>query len=159
LVVERERLLHEQTEAQARELALIEATRRMDEFLGTASHELRTPLTNITANVQLAGRQLRGLGQHATQLDVQESGGHENLRCRMERSALILERTEWQAARRDRLVGDLLDVSRIQSGKLELRQSNARQSDHAHVVVVEFTICLKLGKRLLRETRAESLIR
>jgi GAF domain-containing protein len=45
MVMERARLRHEREEARAREVALAEANRRMDEFLGIASHELRTPLT------------------------------------------------------------------------------------------------------------------
>ncbi|HEX8032740.1 MAG TPA: PAS domain S-box protein, partial [Ktedonobacterales bacterium] len=47
LVIQRDHLLSERTEAQARELALLEANRRMDEFLSIASHELRSPLTTI----------------------------------------------------------------------------------------------------------------
>src|SRR5215468_6166497 len=42
-----EGLLQERAEACASELALREAKRRMDAFLGIASHELRTPLTSI----------------------------------------------------------------------------------------------------------------
>src|SRR5207237_10526669 len=59
LVIERERLLRERAEARANELALREANRRMDEFLGMTSHELKTPLTSIKGNTQLAVRQLR----------------------------------------------------------------------------------------------------
>lgn len=58
LVLERQRLLQERAQAQANELALREANRRMDEFLSIASHELRTPLTVIKGNVQLAQRRL-----------------------------------------------------------------------------------------------------
>ncbi|TMC86009.1 MAG: PAS domain S-box protein, partial [Chloroflexi bacterium] len=48
LVIERDRLLRERAEARANELALREANRRMDEFLGMTSHELKTPLTSRT---------------------------------------------------------------------------------------------------------------
>ena len=119
LIVERERLLREQAEGQARELALSEANRRMDEFLGIASHELRTPLTSIMANVQLTGRQLRGLSQQAVVLET--AAGTYGLQTRLERTELLLERTERQMVRLDRLVGDLLDSTRIQAGKLEMR--------------------------------------
>src|SRR5260370_34855771 len=61
ILLERARLLRERAEARATELALRDANRRMDEFLGIASHELRTPLTTIKANIQLAGRQLKKL--------------------------------------------------------------------------------------------------
>jgi signal transduction histidine kinase/FixJ family two-component response regulator len=116
LIVERERLLGEQAASQARELALVEATRRMDEFLGIASHELRTPLTSITANVQMARRQFERASQQAAHLEPAHS-----LRPSLERSEVLLGRAERQLVRLDRLVGDLLDTSRLQAGKLEMR--------------------------------------
>ncbi|HET9111025.1 MAG TPA: ATP-binding protein, partial [Ktedonobacterales bacterium] len=115
LVVERVRLLREREAARLRELALEEATRRMDEFLGIASHELRTPLTSVSANVQMAARTLGALSTAITDVIP------ETLAARMQRSRDLLERTNRQTARLDRLVGDLLDTSRIQAGKLELR--------------------------------------
>ena len=63
LVLERDRLHREHEEARLRELALAEANRQMDEFLGIASHELRTPLTSVTANVQIVSRQLRSFDE------------------------------------------------------------------------------------------------
>jgi signal transduction histidine kinase len=93
-----------------------EATRRMDEFGGIASHELRTPLTSMTANLQLARRQLGRVSQQVARLEP-ANGSVPTL----ERAELLLERAERQMVRLDRLVGDLLDVSRIQAGKLEMR--------------------------------------
>ncbi|MGZ3682091.1 MAG: sensor histidine kinase, partial [Ktedonobacterales bacterium] len=134
LVLQRERLLSEREGARAEALALTEATRRMDEFLGIASHELRTPLTSITGNVLLAGRQLQSL-QHVSDMARQE--GLDSLRKRLERSALLLQRTERQVVRMDRLVGDLLDVSRIQAGKLELRPEPCDLLTIVHEAVLE----------------------
>jgi PAS domain S-box-containing protein len=114
LVFERERLLHEREEARANELALREANRRMDEFLGIVSHELRTPLTTIKANIQVAERQLNGMMRTGAVSAADLAG-------RLERLQGLLTRAERQVERQNRLVGDLLDVSRIQSGKLELR--------------------------------------
>ncbi|MGH2487557.1 MAG: PAS domain-containing protein, partial [Ktedonobacterales bacterium] len=59
VVLEHERLLRERAAARAEALALTEANRRMDEFLGIAGHELRTPLTTVKANLQLAERRMR----------------------------------------------------------------------------------------------------
>ena len=102
LVFERERLLRERSEAQATELALRTANRRMEDFVGMISHELKTPLTSIKGNTQLAIRQLK------TSMQT------------FERIIGLYEATEQQSRRLNRLVDDLLDVSRSQAGHLEL---------------------------------------
>ncbi|HVB20841.1 MAG TPA: ATP-binding protein [Ktedonobacteraceae bacterium] len=106
LVIERERLLRERANARANELALREANRRMDEFLGMTSHELKTPLTSIKGNTQLAVRQLR------TSLQ-----GIQNLQG-------MMESTEQQIKLLDRLVNDLLDISRAQDSQLTLSEEH-----------------------------------
>ncbi|MFC3560276.1 ATP-binding protein [Pedobacter jamesrossensis] len=74
---------------------------RKDEFLSIASHELKTPLTTIK-------------GFHQLLLKSMEDGKTKNY---LQRSASQLERLE-------RLIGDLLDVSKINAGKLTLNQDN-----------------------------------
>ena len=120
VALEREHLLRVSAEAKAGELAAVEARRRMDDFLGIASHELRTPLTSITANVQMARRQLDRLFAAAPSGETRSADEQANLE-RLQRSALLLERMDRQMARMDRLVSDLVDSARIQAGKLELR--------------------------------------
>ncbi|HWW77226.1 MAG TPA: HAMP domain-containing sensor histidine kinase, partial [Pyrinomonadaceae bacterium] len=85
------------------------ANRVKDEFLSTLSHELRTPLTSIIGWTSLmrAGR-VKG--------DVQ---------------AQALETIERNARIQSRLIDDLLDLSRIISGKLLL---DTREVDLASVV-------------------------
>lgn len=114
LVLERQRLLRERAESAARELALRESNNRMEEFLGIASHELRTPLTTIKANVQLAQRRSRALIQKAEQLP-----GDANTKIAAVHD--MLTRAERQIDVLNRLVGDLIDISRIQTGKLQLQ--------------------------------------
>jgi signal transduction histidine kinase len=101
--------LEQAVEARTRELR--EANRRMDEFLAIAGHELKTPLTTIKGNLQLARRRLARL------VGPQADAEHLTLA----RILLELERAEAQTGRLNRLVNDLLDVSHIQAGKLELR--------------------------------------
>ena len=114
-ITERERMQREQEEARANELALREANRRMDEFLGIISHELRTPLTTIKGNVQLARLRLRtSLKEVPANKDV--------LRNMLEEVQMMLERAERQTNVQNRMVSDLLDISRLQADKLELRQ-------------------------------------
>ncbi|HYP01055.1 MAG TPA: PAS domain S-box protein [Pyrinomonadaceae bacterium] len=75
-----------------------EANRLKDEFLATVSHELRTPLTAILGWSHL----LRG-GQ------LEDEG-----------AARALETIERNARSQSQLIDDLLDVSRIVTGKLRL---------------------------------------
>ncbi len=114
LVIERERLLWERAEIYARELALRETKERMDEFLGIVSHELRTPLTTIKGNVQLARLRLSScLREVPADGDV--------LRNMLEEIQTMLARAERQVNVQNRLVSDLLDISRLEVDKLELR--------------------------------------
>jgi PAS domain S-box-containing protein len=147
LVLERERLLQERAEAQASALALREANAQMDTFLGMAGHELKTPLTSIKLALQLAERRIRHLTRRAPAV------AHE-LAPLVEQSMLA----ESQVARLERLVNDLLDVSRIQAGKLELRLESAdlativhkaaeeqRQANPARTIVVQVPADLRMS--------------
>jgi signal transduction histidine kinase len=79
------------------------ADRRKDEFLAFLGHELRNPLTPIVAGLELVGQRLGIL--HPSDAALLAT-------CRtMQRQARHLTR----------LVDDLLDISRINSGKIELR--------------------------------------
>ncbi len=95
--VEGERLALLEREREARQLAE-EANRLKDEFLATVSHELRTPLNAI-----LGWARLLAMGR----LDEATSIG-------------ALETIERNAKTQAQLIEDLLDVSRIISGKLRL---------------------------------------
>ncbi|HEY7347001.1 MAG TPA: PAS domain S-box protein [Ktedonobacterales bacterium] len=114
LVVERERLLRERAEARASELALRETNAHMDAFLGMAGHELKTPLTSVKLALQLAERRIHRLVQC-------EKAEGADLAPFLEQVA----RAEHQTDRLDRLVNDLLDVSRVRAGKLELHPEPA----------------------------------
>ncbi|HEV7506438.1 MAG TPA: sensor histidine kinase [Thermoanaerobaculia bacterium] len=87
-------------ELRARAEALAEADRRKDEFLAMLAHELRNPLGAI-AN---ASYLIEQLGPSSPPMD---------------RSVAIIRR---QIQHLVRLVDDLLDVSRITRGKVELRR-------------------------------------
>lgn len=91
-------LEHEMTERQAAERALLLADRRKDEFLATLAHELRNPLAPL-----LNGLRILRLAERDSQRvrDAQE----------------IMDR---QLRQMVRLVDDLLDVSRITTGKLTI---------------------------------------
>jgi signal transduction histidine kinase len=115
LVIERERLQREQTEARAREIALLDTQKQIDEFLGIVSHELRTPMTTIKGNLQLAKIRLkyamRGLPPD-----------HPRLQDDLAEIEMLLDRAERQVNTQNRLVTDLMDVSRTPATRLELQQ-------------------------------------
>jgi signal transduction histidine kinase/PAS domain-containing protein len=124
LVIDRDRLLRQRAASEARVLALEDTRHRMDEFLGIAGHELRTPLTTVKGNVQLAERRARKLlgntsaaGAATAASDAPEPIHDAELRT----LPVLLARAAAAADRLDRLVNDLLDVSRIQAGRLEMR--------------------------------------
>ncbi|WIG61915.1 MAG: hypothetical protein OJF49_004664 [Ktedonobacterales bacterium] len=87
--------------------SLTQANRRMDEFIGIASHELRTPLTTLKLILQLLERRATRDKQH-------------NLSADDIVTRTLVTRASSAITRQERLVADLLEVSRIQGGKLEL---------------------------------------
>jgi signal transduction histidine kinase len=115
VVLDRERLLREREAIRTHTLALEEANRRMDEFIGIAGHELRTPLTSVKANVQLAERRARSL--------VAELGDSPVAGAPLARLVHLLANVSAGVDRQERLVRDLLDISRISSGKLNYRMA------------------------------------
>ncbi|MEZ4234569.1 MAG: response regulator, partial [Myxococcota bacterium] len=88
------------TEQRESQRALEEADRRKDEFLAVLAHELRNPLAPVRTAVQVLGRADAGAGDK-------------------ERAREMVDR---QVRHMVRLVDDLLDVSRITRGKLELQR-------------------------------------
>lgn len=119
LVLDRERLLAARAAAEAEALALSEANRRMDEFLGIASHELRTPLTALMANLQILARPPRppslAPGPDTPRPRPRRAGDDGS------REQVLLDRSRRQVERIARLIGDMIDLARIREGKLELR--------------------------------------
>lgn len=88
--------------------------KRKDEFLSIASHELKTPLTSIKAYVQLLARSID--------------------RNACESASVYIGRVEDQLKKLDSLIADLLDISKIENGKLKLNKKTIdfeRLLDHA----------------------------
>ncbi len=80
---------------------LKELNDKKDEFIGLASHELRTPLTSINGYLQI-------LAQRITD----------------EKNRQFLKKAQQQVSRLSSLVDDLLDVSKIEAGKLQFSVEN-----------------------------------
>jgi PAS domain S-box-containing protein len=79
-----------------------ELEQRKDDFISMASHELKNPLTALNLQTSMLRRQLARPGIQA--------------------SATVLSGMETQIDKITRLVEELLDVSKIQAGRLEYRQ-------------------------------------
>jgi signal transduction histidine kinase/ActR/RegA family two-component response regulator len=100
-------LEYEMQVRQGAERALLLADRRKDEFLATLAHELRNPLAPIR-----------------TGLDIMRVNSKDA--AAVERARTIMER---QLKQMVRLVDDLLDVSRITTGKLTIRHDQVSLQD------------------------------
>lgn len=109
---ERERLLARERDARSE---AEEANRLKDEFLATISHELRSPLNAILGWARL-------LREPKVQAD------------QLERALEIIERNAQAQAR---LIEDLLDVSRIVSGKLSVQMRPVTLNSTAQGVVAD----------------------
>jgi signal transduction histidine kinase len=109
-----------------KELASREAQRRMEEFISVASHELRTPITTIKMGIQLTRRWLKGFAGYDAASGEKLASMHE-----------LLERSERQVGTLNRLVGDLLDVSRMRSRKFDIRPDLCDLTRIVHDAVYE----------------------
>lgn len=99
-----------------------------DDFIGIASHELKTPVTSIKAYTQILERMLLKKGE--------------------EKEAGMISKMDAQINRLTSLIGDLLDVTKINSGKL---QFNDRHFDFNELVC-------EIVEELQRTTEQHQLI-
>ncbi|MDF3077924.1 MAG: hypothetical protein K0S09_1813 [Sphingobacteriaceae bacterium] len=109
----------------------IAAEKKKDEFISIASHELKTPLTSIKAYIQLLQKTLDPT----------------------DRSYNFILKTNEHIARLERLIADLLDVSKIEAGQMsyrleefnfaELLQESVESSQNiasGHIIKVEQSV-------------------
>ncbi len=97
-----------------------EVLRLQEEFISTASHELKTPLTTVKGYLQLINRQLHREDQSPARI------------------GRFTREMEQQVRRLEDLVSDLLDVSRIQQGRVELRLESFDLAELAANVLSRF---------------------
>ena len=116
------------TEERAAKNALQLADRRKDEFLATLAHELRNPLAPI--------RQAAAVAAHAGTTPEQIRWSH-----------AVIER---QTAHMARLLDDLLDVSRITRGRLEVRRTRVALRSVVDAAVETARPAIDAGKHTLK---------
>lgn len=103
---QRQQIAAQRDELQHQAEALKDADRRKDEFLATLAHELRNPLAPLRNGLDILQRNPNG-------------GNAAEIRNMMDRQLVHLVR----------LIDDLLDVSRVSQGKIELRKNTVRMDD------------------------------
>jgi len=91
-------------EQELAKLAIEELTRKKDEFFTIASHELKTPITTMKASLQILQRMA-----DQEQIPVQ--------------TLPFITKANKQAIKLTGIVNDLLDINKIQFGRLELNNS------------------------------------
>jgi signal transduction histidine kinase len=109
-----------------------ELEQRKDEFISMASHELKTPVTSLKGFTQLLKRRFKRQGD--------------------EESFRFLDRMETQLDRLTKLISEMLDVSKMQTGQLEYRMEpfdldalaqeiveNVRGTTQTHHIILQNT--------------------
>src|SRR5215212_51944 len=124
------RQMHEILRLRAEDLE--NANRVKDEFLATMSHELRTPLTSILGWARLL---------HSNQLSEKDK----------ERAVHVIQRN---AEAQSKLIEDLLDVSRIITGKLRIEIQPVSFASITDTVINSLRPAID-GKHLRLETRID----
>ncbi|MFL6712228.1 MAG: PAS domain-containing protein, partial [Sulfurifustis sp.] len=112
------------------EQELREAVRARDEFLSVASHELKTPLTTIGLQMQIMKRSIARGGEAALPA---------------EKISKLIDQIERQAQRLTRVVDDMLDISRLATGKLTIHAEKFDLAELAHEVVDRFAPQIATG--------------
>ncbi|MEO8105148.1 MAG: PAS domain-containing sensor histidine kinase [Candidatus Saccharibacteria bacterium] len=74
-----------------------------DEFISIASHELKTPITSVKAYAQILGQRFRKAGDS--------------------KSVELVEKMDSQLDKLTSLIGDLLDVTKIEAGRIQFHES------------------------------------
>ena len=106
-------------------VALYEANRIKSDFLANVSHELRTPLTSIIGFAEL----------------LREGGEQDGKAARYAENILISGRILLE------IINDLLDLAKIEAGKVELRLEPLRISELCNTLI-DFTKPVADGKKL-----------
>ncbi|HET8846621.1 MAG TPA: PAS domain-containing sensor histidine kinase [Ktedonobacteraceae bacterium] len=92
-----------------------ELERQREAFVDLVTHELKTPLTALSGNIQLAQRLLTRLLSQPDHLAPEQQQT-------LEQILTMLGRSHQQMQMQKRLIDDLLDLSHVQQGTLQLHQ-------------------------------------
>ncbi len=88
-----------------------------DEFVSIASHELKTPITSVKAYTQILGQRFR--------------------KAKDMKSVELIEKMDSQLDKLTDLIGDLLDVTKIEAGRIQFHESHFDFNDLVEETVEE----------------------
>ncbi len=108
-------IFHDITEIKKIQSELEQAVSMRDEFLSIASHELKTPMTSLKLQIQMLLRKLEHTHESIDPLKPNIQG------------VLIL--IDKQVSTLNRLVEDMLDISRLRTGNLKIEVSSFSMGD------------------------------
>lgn len=108
----RDRLKSSYEEVRAQNVKLMEVDKLKDEFIGTISHEMRTPMNGVIGMAELLDDTQLSAEQREYVSTIQSSSDH------------LL-----------RLINDILDISRLRAGRIELSTDSFDLEEVAHEVV------------------------
>ena len=148
-IYEQSRELNEMQKALLEEIEYRkEAERKKDEFISIASHELKTPLTSVKGYLQLLERSI-------------DKGDIAVVKNR-------LFKVQDQLEKLNVLVADLLDISKIESGKLKFNKKYFSVDDFLHNIIdvmqqsnndFNINLCGSVGEQVFGdEMRIEQVI-
>lgn len=116
-----------------------------EEFLTSLAHELRTPLTCIAGHAQLVAHRLRRQAESDTRGDAASSTREQW----HQRAARPLQAIQRQIKRMNRLLGDMLDTSRLDEGILRLDIEECDAVTLARTVIADLSATTRLHQIIL----------
>ena len=100
-----------------------DALKLRDDFISTASHELRTPITSLNLQIEVLNDLFKNIRENSAETDLIKK---------------FLNRTHGQLDRLNRLVEDMLDISRIRMGKLSFNPRNVDLTELVNKILDNF---------------------
>jgi signal transduction histidine kinase len=119
-----QRVRERTAELEASEFQLAQALRARDEFISVASHELKTPVTSMGVQIQMLERILN------------RKSAQESLEPETIAKAVVVSKR--QLKRLNRLVDDMLDISRLATGRLTVEMETFELGEMVEEVVERF---------------------
>src|SRR6059036_10775 len=125
----------ERRQLRQRLVELEQLDRLKTQFLSMASHELRTPLTAVSGFMQIARRRMSRLSG-ATEVPAA-------WREEAKKADETLDMASRQSKKLARLIDELLDVSRLEQGRVEMRLAEIDLADVVHEVAERMRLLSK----------------